>query len=66
METKKLEQESKEEIKVQEFAIVRELPTQEARYVKTETGQVVELLTNEEALKEILTLVRELKKGIVG
>jgi hypothetical protein len=62
METKNTVQ----EVKVEEFAIVKELPTTEARRVQDSEGQIINLITTEEALKEILTLVRELKKGIVG
>jgi len=62
METKNTAQGIKAEV----FEVVKELPTTEARKVVTTDGQVIDLITTEEALKEILTLVRELKKGIVG
>jgi hypothetical protein len=62
METKNTAQ----EVKVEVFEVVKELPTTEARKVVTQNGQVIDLITTEEALKEILTLVRDLKKGIVG
>lgn len=62
METKNTAQ----EVKVEEFEVVKELPTTQARKIMTSEGQVVDLITTEEAIKEILILVKELKKGIVG
>lgn len=55
--------EEKEEI---DWAIVPELPQVPTRTVEGSDGKKYELTTHSEALKEILEIVRELKKGLTG
>ena len=50
--------EKKQEISI---AVVRELPTQQVRDIKQDDGSIVHLVTAEEALAEILSLLRDKK-----
>jgi hypothetical protein len=55
----------REEVKAEvkrDFIVVNELPTQPVKNVIGEDGVQYEILTSNDALKEILESVRELKK----
>ncbi|MCK9429564.1 MAG: hypothetical protein M0R17_06130 [Candidatus Omnitrophica bacterium] len=63
--------EKKEEVKEEKvsevIAVVSELPKQELREGLVNEGKtLVHFIPIEEALTEILTLVREIKKGVNG
>ena len=49
-----------------EFLVVPELPQVQTRTVEGSDGKEYELITLTEAVKEILEISRELKKGITG
>jgi len=49
---------------VKETLVVRELPQQPVKEAVTEEGKAYTLITIEEALTEILTSIREIKKSI--
>lgn len=49
-----------------ELAVVSDLPQVPTRIIKGNDGKEYELMTDSEALKEILETVRVLKKGITG
>lgn len=46
--------------------VVQELPQTPTRKVKGEDGNIYNLMTIDEAISEILEIIRELKKGITG
>jgi hypothetical protein len=48
------------------WVIVTELPSIQTREVEASDGKTYELITSNEALKEILETVRELKKELTG
>jgi len=52
--------------KEKEFVVVSELPQIATRKVQDEEGKEYDLVTLNEAVKEILEISRELKKGITG
>jgi hypothetical protein len=56
--------EKNDKAKVAKFVVVNELPTVQTREAQDENEQPVELITMPEAITEILTLVREIKKGL--
>ena len=47
-----------------EILVVNELPTQPIRKVEGDDGKEYELITRDEAIKEILSKVKELHKNI--
>lgn len=49
-----------------DFLVVSELPSVEARLYKDEEGKSYELITIQEALKKILNILDELAEGLVG
>lgn len=56
--------EKKEEVR--KIAVVSELPKQSVKVVETEDGKKYDLVTQDEALTEILETTRELKKNMLG
>ena len=52
--------------KERDWVVVTELPNVPTRVVEGSDGKEYELITLTEAVKEILEIVRELKKGITG
>jgi len=52
--------------KERDWIVVTELPNVPTRVVEGSDGKEYELITLTEAVKEILEIVRELKKGITG
>ena len=58
--------EKKQEKQENDFLIVPELPQTPVRVIEGEEGKKYDLITTQEALKEILESVREIKKGTVG
>ena len=66
-EVKKLEKvkELKEKKSEKSLVVVEQLPTQQLRVVTTEDGDEYECLTRDEALTEILKIVRKLEKGML-
>jgi len=63
MEVKKMAEKSEKE---RDWIVVTELPNVPTRVVEGSDGKEYELITLTEAVKEILEIVRELKKGITG
>ncbi len=55
-----------EEEKQKDWIVVPELPQVPTRTVEGSDGKEYELITLTEAVKEILEISRELKKGITG
>jgi hypothetical protein len=55
-----------EEKKERDFIVVPELPQVPTRIVQGNDEKEYELVTQAEAIKEILETIRELKKGITG
>lgn len=47
------------------FLVVKELPKQDVRQVKLEDGNIGILVTQEEALTELLNIVKKLEKGLL-
>jgi hypothetical protein len=54
-------EEKKEQKQEVSIAVVRELPTQVVRTVKQDDGSFIHLVTTEEALAEILSILRDKK-----
>jgi hypothetical protein len=54
-------EEKKEQKQEVSIAVVRELPTQVVRTVKQDDGSFIHLVTAEEALAEILSILRDKK-----
>jgi hypothetical protein len=48
------------------FLVVSELPQTQVRVVKAEDGKTYDLITTEEAVKEILETIRLISKSVVG
>ena len=56
--------ETKEEKIKKSVLVVSELPTQQVRNAVDKDGNEYDVLTTEEALTEILSLVRQIKKSV--
>ncbi len=54
------------EEKKNDFIVVNELPSIQTRNATTQEGSEYDLITTNEAIKEILEIARELRKGITG
>jgi hypothetical protein len=54
------------EEKNENFVVLQDLPQVPTRVVQDQEGKEYQITTYGEALKEILEIVRELKKGITG
>ncbi len=52
--------------KEKDWIVVPELPQTPTRIIEGDDGKEYDLITLTEAVKEILEIVRELKKGITG
>ena len=50
----------------EKLLVVKELPEVATRKIQGEDKKIYNLITQDEALLEILEIVRELKKGITG
>ena len=59
-------EEKKEAVKPKvNLQVVAQLPTQNIRTYKDEDGKEHEFITIEEALSELLTSIREIKKAVI-
>lgn len=58
-------EEEKKVKKEEKVLVVSQLPTEQIRSVKDESGVEYTLVTTEEALSEILAVVRKLEKGLL-
>ena len=66
-EEKEETEEKKPEIKKKETKtiVVEQFPTQQINQLELEEGVTAALITRDEALTEILDIVRQLKKGLI-
>ena len=65
MEKKEVKELKKEDM-IKETLIVNELPQTQVRNIVGEDGKTYVCITINEALKEILDTLKDLKKGLVG
>lgn len=63
-EEKEIPEKTKEKPK-EIFLVARDLPTQQIRQVKLEDGSIGTVVTVEEALTEILNIIKKLEKGLL-
>jgi len=65
-EVEKEQEQEKPAVKQKEvFLVARELPQQPIRQVKLEDGSIGTVLTIEEALTEIINILKKLEKGLL-